>query len=205
MATSKYLNVYDPGQNVVNKGTIHERVDPNAKGAGQVVHDTQNNKFYGDQSLATMMAGMEKYIAQLSQQIETGGKMGTHNAGTMYETQVFQKFNDQMIADTQAQIEQTKNYMDMFGSRYEQSDKFFDSYDTYQQDWDNVFDARRRNTKIEGQNDVARQKNNELAQQPKQGSLAIEASSKPKKTINTGITSQGDQLMSALSNTGLGI
>ena len=212
MATSKYLNVYDPGQNIVNQGTIFERVEPNAKGAGQVVHDMKNNKYYGDQSLDTMIKGMENYISQLTKQIEQGGKFGTQNAGTMYETSVFQKFDDQLIADTQSQIEQTRNYMDQFNTRYEQSDKFFDSYDAYTQDWDNVFSKRKSNAVTLRRNDMISEENAARANKAKEqdtkvatGSVAKSKKLTPNLEINTGISAAADKLVQSLNKTGLGI
>ena len=176
----------------------------------KVVHDQANNKYYGTQSQADLTKGLTESLARLQSELDKGGRdvfsrgwMG-HSGGMS-----FSKFDDKMIADQNAQIASQQNYLNQINNgMYEQEKStFFDSYDDWTGDWDNVFDARRRNTKIEGMNQEATQKNKEMMQQEPQGSGAVARSKSlsPKLEINTGMSSQADKLLSSLSNTGLGI
>ena len=176
----------------------------------KVVHDQSNNKYYGTQSQADLTKGLTENIARLQAELDKGGNdvfqggwMG--NGGGMQ----FKDFDAKLIADQNAQITSQQNYLNQInnGKYTQEKDTFFDSYDDWTGDWDNLFDARRKNTKIEGQNAIATQKNNEMMQQKPQESGAVAKSKKlsPKLEINTGMSSQADKLLQSLSNTGLGI
>ena len=176
----------------------------------KVVHDQANNKYFGTQSQEDLTKGLTDSIARLQAELDKGGKdvfqsgwMG-HSGGMN-----FSKFDDKMIADQNAQIASQQNYLNQINNgMYEQEKStFFDSYDDWGGDWNNVFDARRRNTKIEAMNQDTEAKNKKMMQQKPQGSGAVARSKSlsPKLEINTGMSSQADKLISSLSNTGLGI
>ena len=176
----------------------------------KVVHDQANNKYYGTQSQEELTKGLTESLARLQAELDNGGRnswqqgwMG--HGGSMQ----FNEFDAKMIADQNAQIASQQKYLDQINNgMYEQEKStFFDSYDDWTGDWDNVFNARRRNTKIEGMNQEATAKNKKMMQQEPKGSGAVAKSKSlsPKLEINTGMSSQADKLLSSLSNTGLGI
>ena len=176
----------------------------------KVVHDQANNKYYGTQSQADLTKGLTESLARLQEELDKGGK-GVFQGGWMGNggSMQFKDFDAKMIADQNAQITSQQNYLDQInnGMYTQEKDTFFDSYDDWTGDWDNVFNARRKNTKIEGMNQEATAKNKEMMQQKPQGSGAVAKSKSlsPKLEINTGIASQADKLIQSLSNTGLGI
>ena len=220
---SSYLDLYTGAGHLRQSGAMGSSTAYNNTGWGtstgvywqaganqKVVHDQANNKYYGIQSQSDLTKGLTDSIARLQAELDKGGRNSWRqgwfgNNGSMQ----FNKFDAKMIADQNAQITSQQKYLDNINNGMYKQEKstFFDSYDDWTGDWNNVFNARRRNTKIEGMNQETEAKNNKMMQQEPKGSGAVAKSKSlsPKLEINTGMSSQADKLISSLSNTGLGI
>jgi hypothetical protein len=167
----------------------------------KVVHDQYNNKYYGTQNQSDLTKGLANSIARLQAELDKGGRnswqqgwMG--NGGSMK----FNKFDAKTIANQNAQIESQKTYLDQInnGMYKQESSTFFDSYDDWTGDWDKLFQRRRMNTKIEGQNAALKAKNNDTKQIDTSVSGGNPLTIKPKVEVNTGISKEATKLSDAL-------
>ena len=240
---SSYLDLYTGAGHVRQRGAMGSSSAYNPGGfqigtpqglywqAGntqKVVHDQYNNKYYGTQSQSDLTKGLTDSIARLQAELDKGGRNSWQSGwlghgGSMQ----FNKFNDKMIADQNAQIASQQQYLDNInnGMYKQESSTFFDSYDDWTGDWNNVFKRRKdnadqkesnrlqeienektriRNKKIEGENQVRAGQALKQDTQISTGSKASAKSLKPRLEINTGISAQADKLAKSL-NTGLGI
>ena len=219
---------YTPGQ-FMGMGGIGAQTPSWQDGAHQsVVHDTLNNQYYGTQSFDDIYKGLEGNIARTQASLEKGydtrsTNMGIYSSNYRYNyTAKDKKRMNESIANQQKYLSSiTKdNYT-------KEGDKFFDSYEAYTGDWNNVFTRRKsnadqkernrlqeiqnektrvRNKKIEGQNQTLAQKEREAENaQITTGSKARAKKLTPNLEINTGISAAADKLVQSLNKTGLGI
>ena len=137
-----------------------------------VVHDTLNNKYYGTQSFDDIYKGLEGNIARTQASLEKGYDMRSTNAGIYSSNYRYnytakdKKRMNESIANQQKYLSSiTKdNY-----SIGQHGDKFFESYEAYTQDYDNIYqrtynntEQEKRNKKISAEN-ARKQKEHEAA------------------------------------------
>jgi len=233
---SSYLDLYTGAGHLRQSGAMGSSTAYNNTGWGtstgvywqaganqKVVHDQANNKYYGTQSQSDLTKGLTDSIARLQAELDKGGRNSWQqgwfgNNGSMR----FNKFDAKMIADQNAQITSQQNYLDNInnGMYKQEASTFFDSYDDWTGDWNNVFNRRksnadtlRRNDKISEENDV---RDNKAKQQDTKDAQSSQARAKkltPNLEIGTGISASADKLAkslgtglgSSLNKTGLGI
>jgi len=193
-----------------------------------VVHDTLNNKYYGTQSFDNIYKGLEGNIARTQKLIDQGYQDRSTNMG-IYSSQYRHRYTNKEIKDLNASIANQQKYLSSItkDNYTKEGDKFFDSYEAYTGDWNNVFKRRKsnadqternrlqeiqnektrvRNKKIEGQNQTLAQKEREAKEsQISTGSKARAKKLTPNLEINTGISAAADKLVQSLNKTGLGI
>ena len=203
----------------------------------RVVHDKANNIYYGQQKQADLVKGLQDSIARLNGQLKEKGET-RYSSSWLGGTN--SRYHRYTAADRQQQntlIKQQQNYLNHInsGGYKQESNKFYESYDAYTGDWNNVFNRRKsnadqkeanrlqeiqnektrvRNKKIEGQNQTMEAKAREAEEaQAAQGSQARAKKLTPNLEIGTGISASADKLAkslgtglgSSLNKTGLGI
>ena len=195
--------------------------------ASQVVHDKANNIYYGIHSQADTVKYLTQAIAE-SQRIANsthGTRYVRRGRGGRNETYAYSAAEKRQHQQTLANQQKYLKHINSGGYKRE-ANTFFDSYNEYSGDWNNVFVRRKenadqkeknrlqeienektriRNKKIEGENQVrAAQALKQQDTQIATGSKARAKPFNPRLEINTGISAQADKLATAL-NTGLGI
>ena len=141
----------------------------------RVVHDTLNNKYYGTQKQSDLIKGLEDSIKRTQQALTQQGKttysngwMGSLNTG-------YYRYTAKDRAEQNALIKQQQSYLKHIqGGGYKQeANTFFDSYDAYTQDYNNIYqrtynnsvqaernkETTARNVEIEKQNAAQLEKN----------------------------------------------
>ena len=196
--------------------------------ASRVVHDKLNNVYYGIHSQADTVKYLTQAIAR-SQQIANsthGTRRVRKGRGYRDERYAYSAAERQQNQQTLANQKSYLNNINSGGYRRE-ANTFFDSYDAYTNDWNNVFTRRKsnadqternrlqeiqnektrvRNKKIEGENQTLAQKEREAENaQISTGSNARAKKLTPNLEINTGISAAADKLVQSLNKTGLGI
>jgi len=212
---SNYLDLYTV-QSKENAGTMYERSVTNTQ---RIVHDTLNNKYYGEQSKDLLTKGLEDSIARLEQQLTQRGEtkyssiMGQQRSSYYRYTAADRAKQNQALKDQKSYLNNMHNYM-------QEDNQFFDSYDAYTGDWNNVFKGRYdtkvmqdRNKQVLARNEKVEARNKALQSQIDNGlgigdgSKALATKLKPNKNIKTGIQTKADQLTASLGigRSGLGI
>ena len=195
----------------------------------RVVHDKANNIYYGQQKQSDLVKGLTDSIARLSGKLKERGEtrysngwMGSLNSSYYRYTAADRKQQNDLIKQQQNYLNHINN-----GGYKQEGSQFYESYDAYTGDWNNVFNRRKsnadqkeanrlqeiqnektrvRNKKIEGQNQTLAQKEREAENaQITTGSKARAKKLTPNLEINTGISAAADKLVQSLNKTGLGI
>jgi hypothetical protein len=136
--------------------------------AARVVHDTVNNKYYGMNSQADIVNGLNNAIKNSQELVNSatgqrfergargGGKYVSYNYSAAEKNQQRQQLSNQ-----QKYLENINN-----GMYKQEANTFFDSYDAYTQDWNNIFTKRYNNEQVRlknertaAQNVITRDKN----------------------------------------------
>ena len=179
----------------------------------RVVHDTANNIYYGQQKQSDLVKGLQDSIArtqaQLTKSYETRYRdgWGGQQAYTYRYSAADRAQQKQQIANQQNYLKHINN-----GGYKQEGNKFYESYDAWTGDWNNLFNRRksnsdtlRRNDKISEENDV--RDNKAKQQDTKVATWSVAKSKKltPNLEINTGISAAADKLVQSLNKTGLGI
>jgi len=120
-----------------------------------VVHDTLNNQYYGTQSFDQITKGLTDNIARTQAKLEKGyedrsGNAGIYSSNYRYNyTAKDKKRMNESIANQQKYLSSiTKdNY-----SIGQHGDKFFESYEAYTQDYNNIYQRTYNNTEQEKRN-----------------------------------------------------
>ena len=223
---SSYLTLYGNYEKKTwdrNSNVYRSPVDQ----ASQVVHDQVNNIYYGIHSQADTVKYLTNAVAQSQKLVNSatgqrfesgargGGKYVSYNYSTAEKNQ-----QKQQLANQQKYLSHINN-----GGYKQEANTFFDSYDAYTNDWNNVFVGRKnnadaearnakqraeneatlaRNKKIEGENQIREAKASQLDTQLAVGSNAKAKSLSPNLEIGTGISAVQDQIVKSL-NTGLSL
>ena len=138
-----------------------------------VVHDTLNNKYYGTQSFDDIYKGLTDNIARDRAKLDQGYGYRTYAKGTMWERQERYNYTDKDIKAFNDSIANQEKYLSLINkdnySIGQHGDKFFESYEAYTQDYDNIYqrtynntEQEKRNTKIRADN-ARKQKEHEAA------------------------------------------
>ena len=230
--SSSYLNLYSGAGGLRQRGMFGSSTAYNPTGYGwggrpnnvyyqpggvtKVVHDKYNNKYYGQSKQSDIVKGLQDSIkriqGQLGRKSETvygTGWMGSLTTSTRYYSAADRKQQNDSIARL------TKDLKHVQGGGYKQEgSRFFESYDAYTGDWNNVFKRRKsnadqkeanrlqeienektrvRNKKIEGQNQIMAQKEREAMEaKSTSGSKALSKKLKPNIEIKTCVSAAGD-------------
>ena len=180
----------------------------------RVVHDKANNIYYGQQKQSDLIKGLQDSIKRTQDQLKAKtytkygtGWMGSLTTSTHHYTAADRKAQNDQIKQQQTYLKHIQN-----GGYKQEGSQFYESYDAYTGDWNNVFkrrksnsDTLRRNEKITEENDV---RNNKAKQQDTKvatGSVAKSKKLTPNLEINTGISAAADKLVQSLNKTGLSI
>ena len=227
--SSSYLNLYNNDTTLRRRGLYGQSYDYNPNGwgwggtqnvyvaggeANNVVHDQYNNMYYGTQKQSDLIKGLQDSIARtqakLGQDSETRystGWMGALNSSNYRYTAEDRKAQNAQIESQQKYLDQINN-----GMYKQEASTFFDSYDDWTGDWNNVFSRRksnadtlRRNDKITEENAVRDNKAKQQDTKVATGSVAKAKKLTPNLEINTGISAAADKLVQSLNKTGLGI
>ena len=241
---SSYLNLYSGAgglyqSNVLGMATPYnpssnwifgtpQNVSYRAGETQRVVHDKANNIYYGQQKQSDLVKGLQDSIkrtqAKLNTDYETrygSGWMGSLTSSTYRFTAADRKAQKEQIKQQQSYLKHIQN-----GGYKQEGSQFYESYDAYTGDWNNVFKRRKsnadqkeanrlqeienektriRNKKIEGQNQTLAQKEKEAKEaQIATGSKAMAKKLKPNLEINTGVSALGDSPVKR-NSTGLSI
>jgi len=211
---SSYLDLYSETR---YDGTPGMYGGPRATTTPQrVVHDKYNNMYYGTQKQDDLTRGLQSQVDSLTARIKNGRETRYDGTPTIWggPRPFTYTFTEKDIAQFNTSLKESQNYLNHIkGGGYKQeASTFFDSYDAYTGDWNNVFarrksnsDTLRRNEKITEENDV---RNNKAKQQDTKvatGSIAKAKKLTPNLEINTGISAAADKLVQSLNKTGLGI
>ena len=222
---SSYLNLYSGAGGFYNRGYFGGWTPAIKSQWGQqggtyragetqkVVHDKANNIYYGQQKQSDLIKGLQDSIArtqaQLTKSYETRYRdgWGGHQA-------YLHRFSAADRAQQKQQIATEQNYLKHInsGGYKQEGDKFYESYDAYTGDWNNLFNRRksntdtlRRNEKITEENAVRDNKAKQQDTKVATGSIAKSKKLTPNLEINTGISAAADKLVQSLNKTGLGI
>ena len=157
---SSYIDLYtSPGGyyggfgQLMPKPTIGVQQGTYRPGTTQrVVHDTLNNKYYGTQSLDSLTKGLQDAIARNEAKLERGGETYVTNAGTIFQREEFNRYDSAEIKAMNDSIAQQQKYLSTLNSdNYTQeASTFFDSYDAYTQDYNNIY-QRTYNNSVQAQ------------------------------------------------------
>jgi hypothetical protein len=228
--SSSYLDLYQGAGHMRKSGAMgsSSAYNPNSYGFGtpqnvfwqsganqKVVHDNYNDKYYGTQSQSDLTKGLTDSLARLQSELDKGGSQGWQqgwfgSGGSMQ----FNKFDSKAIAAQNEKIASQQSYLDNInnGMYAQEASTFFDSYDDWGGDWNNVFARRKsnsdteiRNKKIQGENAASVNKAKQAETQVATGSQARAKKLTPNLEIGTGISAQADKLAKSLTSTGLGI
>ena len=193
-----------------------QNVSYQAGAVTKVVHDKYNNKYYGQSKQSDIVKGLQDSIKRIQGQLNEKSytKYGTGWMGSLTTSNHLYTAADRKHQnDTMARL--TKDLKHVQGGGYKQEgSRFFESYDAYTGDWNNVFKRRKsnadqkeanrlqeienektrvRNKKIEGQNQIMAQKEREAMEaKSTSGSKALSKKLKPNLEINTGVSAAGD-------------
>ena len=210
-------------------GTTYQRGTWREGETQRVVHDKYNNMYYGQQKQSDLIKGLQDSIKRTQEALTQRGKT-VYSQGWMGAlNQSYYRYTDKDRAEQNALIKQQQNYLNQInnGMYKQEGNQFYESYDAYTGDWNNVFSRRKsnadqteknrlqeienektrvRNKKIEGQNQTLAQKEREAENaQITTGSKARAKKLTPNLEINTGISAAADKLVQSLNKTGLGI
>jgi len=235
--SSSYLDLYSGAGSLRQRGVLGTSSVYNNTGWGtpqnvyyqpggvtKVVHDKYNNMYYGQTKQTDVVKGLQDSIkriqGQLGRKSETSystGWMGALNSTTRYYSAEDRKQQNDSIARLNKDLKHVQS-----GGYKQEGSQFFESYDAYTGDWNNVFNKRKsnadqkeanrlqeiqnektrvRNKKIEGQNQIMEQKAREAeeaANKPAQGSQARAKKLTPNLEIGTGISASADKLAKSL-------
>ena len=165
---SKYIDLYTgPGGyynqygGLVGSPTIGMQQGTYREGETQrVVHDTLNDKYYGTQSLDSLLKGLEDSIARSEAARKAGGRSVVSNAGTIFQREEYKRYSANELKDLDKQIKNQQKYITDLNTKYKkEANTFFDSYDAHTQGWDNVFTRRYNNEQQRVKNDKTRAQN----------------------------------------------
>ena len=188
----------------------------------RVVHDKANNIYYGQQKQSDLIKGLQDSIKRTQDQLKAKtytkygtGWMGSLTTSTHHYTAADRKAQNDQIKQQQTYLKHIQN-----GGYKQEGSQFYESYDAYTGDWNNVFkrrksnsDTLRRNEKITEENAVRDRKAKEENTKAATGSQARAKKLTPNLEIGTGVSANADKLAKSLgtgigkplNNTGLGI
>ena len=228
---SKYLDLYTGaggyyggfgGNQLMAKPTIGVQQGTYRNGqTTRVVHDTLNNKYYGTQTQDQLIKGLQDSIARNQAAVKNPWGTNVINAGTIFQQEQRYKKSAQEIADMNTAIKNQQNYLNQINSgMYKQeSSTFFDSYDDWTGDWNNLFKRRYDNTQTKENNrlqeienakilkqnernqritDRSKRENTDIYQGDATKSKAKALGISPNTDINTGMSTEATKLSDAL-------
>ena len=212
-STSVAFDNYKPSYGTFNMGG---RLPTYVAGKQEkVVHDQYNNMYYGTQKQSDLVSGINASIARLEKQLKQGtqtvAKSGWFGQSGGWTSQ---RLSAQDITAKNNLIKSQQQYLDNInnGMYKQESSTFFDSYDDWTGDWNNVFARRKSNSDTLRRNDMISEENAARANKAKEqdtkvatGSVAKAKKLTPNLEINTGISAAADKLVQSLNKTGLGI
>ena len=127
-----------------------------------VVHDTLNNKYYGTQSFDDIYKGLTDNIARDRARLDKGWENRNTNAG-IYSRNYRYNFTDKDRKNINDSIANQEKYLSSINkdnySIGQHGDKFFESYEAYTQDYDNIYQRTYNNTEQEKRNKKIRADN----------------------------------------------
>ena len=190
---STYLNLYQNSARLVTPGfqgssssQSFDNYNPHAfQGIGggksptyvngsqeKVVHDTLNNKYYGTQKQSTLVGGINASIARLQKHLSQGRQAVASNyywggQGGGYN---MQNLTAQDRVDKTNQIKSQQSYLNHInnGGYKQEANTFFDSYDAYTGDYNNIYTRNYNNAqqtaknKVTAANNAAQKEKNRL-------------------------------------------
>lgn len=202
------MNITNPGMGGIgiSKSTNYD-----------VVVDPYNNKYYGEENKNTFLKHFQSQINSIQQTLAKGytesvsqspwGWFGGSNRSYL---------TDADKATYKQQMDDYTKQMNDFDANYVQSNKFFASYNAYQNDWNNFFEASYRNPRAEAEQKQAlktqtdqyraRAEDEANRQQLFAANNSLEIS--PPRTTGTGVSSSKDTATNGLrvnGGTGLGL
>ena len=173
---------YDQFGQVVTKPTIGTQQGTYRAGTTQrVVNDTLNDKYYGTQSLDSLTQGLQSSIARNEAKLKAGGTSSVVNAGTIFSRQEFNRYDSAEIKAMNDSIANQQKYLNTLNSNNytQEASTFFDSYDAYTQDYDNIYQRTYNNAEQKRRNEATLASNAEIeknnAAQIEKNNLQIEA------------------------------
>ena len=232
---SKYLDLYTDEGHLRQKGAMGSSSAYHTSGWGtpqnvywqggtnqKVVHDQYNNKYYGTQKQSDLTKGLTDSIARLQAELDKGGRTTWHQGWMGHGGDMrFNKFDSKAIAAQNAQIKSQQKYLDNInnGMYTQESSTFFDSYDDWTGDWNNLFKRRYDNTQTKEKNrlqeienakilkqnernqrisDRNQRENTDIYQGDATKSKAKALGISPNTDINTGMSTEATKLSDAL-------
>lgn len=228
---SSYLNLYNTATSLRQRGMFGSSTPYNPSGYGwggspgsnvyvaggeanKVVHDTLNNKYYGTQKQSDLIKGLTDSIKRTQDKLSSTGEnrysngwMGALNSSYYRYTAEDRKTQNELIKSQQNYLDQINN-----GMYKQESSTFFDSYDDWTSDWDNLFARRKSNADQEIENaqtvkqnernkrmsDRSERENIQLYQGDATKSKAKSLGISPNTDINTGMSTEATKLSKAL-------
>ena len=121
-----------------------------------VVHDTLNNQYYGTQSFDQITKGLTDNIARTQAKLEKGYGYNTYAKDTMFERQERYNYTAKDKQALNASIANQQKYLSSITkdnySIGQHGDKFFESYEAYTGDYNNIYQRTYNNTEQEKRN-----------------------------------------------------
>lgn len=184
----------------------------------QVVVDPWNNKYYGDQNKDIFLRYYDSQIKSIQETLARGyteTKVNNAYMGWGLNQTQRTKLDDAGRLQLTTQIEDLTKQRQDFDQNYVKQDRFFESYNAYQGDWNKYFEASYRNPRME-----AEQKSNAIEKIDQFRAQQEEAANKAQlvsanqlevqapRQVGTGVGASRDTQINQLVNnggTGLGL
>ena len=145
-----------------------------------VVHDTLNNQYYGTQSFDDIYKGLEGNIARTQASLEKGYEDRSTDMG-IYSSTYRYRYTDKDIKEMNASIANQQKYLSSItkDNYTKEADTYFDSYEAYTQDYNNIYQRTYNNAEQKRRNEATSARNKEIeknnAAQIAKNNLQIEA------------------------------
>ena len=131
-----------------------------------VVHDTLNNKYYGTQSFDDIYKGLEGNIARTQSELEKGYENRSTNMG-IYSSNYRYNYTAKDIEEMNASIANQQKYLSQItkDNYTKEADTYFDSYEAYTQDYNNIYQRTYNNSVQAERNKETTARNVEIEKQ----------------------------------------
>ena len=132
-----------------------------------VVHDTLNNQYYGTQSFDQITKGLTDNIARTQAKLAKGYDYRTYAKDTMWERQERYNYSAKDKQNLSKSISNQQKYLSSItkDNYTKEADTYFDSYEAYTQDYNNIYQRTYNNSVQAERNKATTARNAEIEKQ----------------------------------------